>query len=66
MRPTMRRMLHLPEVMKQMLESEGQKEAATKPAIRMESATRENQLTLNAKNGRGTTATMEGIKYPIL
>ena len=48
-RPTMRRILHSPEVMRQILEFEGQLEAATKSVPQMEFATRTVLTTLNVK-----------------
>jgi hypothetical protein len=51
-RPTMRRILRSPEVMKGILEFEGQTEAATKTALQMESATKKIFTSVNEKNRR--------------
>lgn len=49
-RPTMRRILQSPEVMKGVLEFEGQLEVATKSVVQLEVATRGLLATLIAKN----------------
>lgn len=51
-KPTMRRILQSPEVMKGILEFEGQLEAAAKSVVQLEIATREVLATLTAKDRR--------------
>lgn len=51
-RATMRRILRTPEVMKEVLEFEGDMEVATKSVLQMESATRKLLMVANAKNRR--------------
>jgi hypothetical protein len=51
-RPTMRRMLRSPEVMRDILEFEGQMKTAANTVLQMESATREVFTSVNEKNRR--------------
>ncbi len=51
-KPTMRRILQSPEVMKGVLEFEGQLEVASKSVVQLETATREVLATLAIENRR--------------
>lgn len=58
-KPTMRRILQSPEVMKGVLEFEGQLEAATKSVVQLEVATREVLANLTAKRRRKQQQTLK-------